>query len=299
MHSASNLISITLALATGSSLFAQNILKDGTSLTWDKEITVAQGQLKTDSLSLSSLSVPVYEAKAGQVWTLLKAALPGADFRKQGAVMKAANVAFSPAMGSTVDVLGTVVENKKPVFSTLSLAFLQPGTNVPVEPAALEPAMRELGVKLNKAVVQGQLDEWTKKLGKADSKTESAAKSQDKAQGRLNKAQAKLEKITKEKSKLQNEHAVMQKEIDLYNQKWTLSQNPKDFKKLTKSRAKITKNEGRMAKAMDAEAKAQRELSKSSSALPDAQKAKDQKASAQAEVQRTVDALQRKLDSIR
>ncbi|HRN35687.1 MAG TPA: hypothetical protein PLL18_02105 [Flavobacteriales bacterium] len=292
MHFASNLFSIALALATSTSLIAQNALKDGTSLSWDKEIAVAQGQLKTDSLSLSSLSVPVYEAKAGQVWTLLKAALPGADFKKQGSVMKAANVAFSPAMGSTVDVLGTVVENKKPVFSTLSLAFLQPGTNVPVEPAALEPAMRELGVKLNKAVVQGQLDEWAKKLGKADSKTESAAKSQD-------KAQAKLEKITKEKSKLQNEHAVMQKEIDLYNQKWTLSQNPKDFKKLTKSRAKITKNEGRMAKAMDAEAKAQRELSKSSSALPDAQKAKDQKASAQAEVQRTVDALQRKLDSIR
>ncbi len=288
---------LALALLITAPAAAQNTLKDGTSLSWNKEINTVATTLKTDSAELPALSVPVFEAKASEVWSMLKTELPGASFKKQGKLMRADAVAMGS--GPAVDVLAQVEENKKQNSSTLTVAFLATGTNRPAEDDAHPAAMRDLGVRLNKAVVKKQLDEWTKKLGKADSKTASAAKSQDKAQARVNKANSQMEKILKEKGKLQNQQAVLQKEIDLYNQKWTLSQDPKDFKKLTKSRAKITKNDAKMAKLMDKETKAQKELSKSTAELPDAQKAKDQKAGAQAEVQRTVDALQRKLDSIR
>lgn len=289
-------LSILLVLSPG--VQAQHSLKDGTSLTWDKEIIVAGDSLRNDSVTVPAHTVPVFEASASQVTGLLKTVLPGAAFKKQGQLLKATGVHFA-STGSPMDVLARVTHEKKLKRSALSLAFLEPGTSTPVENAVLQPAVRDLGVQLNKAVVQQQLDAWKKKLDKADSKTASAAKSQDKAQGKLNKAQSQLEKSAKEKSKLQNEHAILQKQIDLENQKWTLSQDPKDLKRLTKARAKITKNDAKMAKVLEAEAKAQRDLSKSSSSLPEAQKEKEAKASAQAEVQRTVDALQRKLENIR
>ncbi|MBP8822135.1 MAG: hypothetical protein KBH07_00665 [Flavobacteriales bacterium] len=289
---------LALALVAATTVNAQNALKDGTTLQWDKEIAVGMDSLRNDSVTVAALTVPVFEASAAQVTGLMKTVMPGAAFKKQGDLQKAVGVNFGPA-GTPLDVLARVAQDKKSGTSTLALAFLQPGTSTSLDPASLQPAVRDLGVQLNKAVVQGQLNTWTAKLDKAGSKTESATQSQDKAQGRVNKAQADLDKIARDKSKLQSEHAILQKEIDLYNQKWTLSQDPKDFKKLTKSRAKITKNEGKMAKAMEAEAKSQKELTKSGTALPQAQKAKDQQAAAQAEVQRTVDALQRKLESIR
>mgnify|MGYP003377110242 FL=1 len=64
-------------------------------------------------------------------------------------------------------------------------------------------------------------------------------------------------------------------------------------------RDRITKNESKMAKAMKAEADGQKDVSKYTEALPDAQKTEQAKAATQAEVQRTVDALQRKMESIR
>ncbi len=291
-------LAFAFAFATPNALSAQNTLKDGTALIWDKQINVGMDSLRNDSVTVPALSVPVYEAGAAQVADLLKKALPGSSFKKQGDLLKAQGVSV-PTLPAPTDLLARVVPNKKGGMSTITLAFLQPGTSKALENSDLQPAVQQLGVTLNKAVVQGQLDEWKKKLNKADSKTEGATKDRDKAQGNLTKAQSAVEKATKEKNKLQSEQAIQQRQIDLENQKWTLSQDPKDLKRLTKARAKITSIEGKLAKAMSAEAKAQGDLSKSTANMPDAQKEKEAKDAAQAEVQRTVDALQRKLDNIR
>lgn len=291
-------LAIPFALTFSTAAFAQNTLKDGTALLWDKEITATADSLRNDSVTVPAFSVPVYESSASQVTGLLKTVVPGASFKKQGGLLKAVGASFGNT-GTPMDILAKVVQDKKQGMSTLTLAFLQPGTSAAVDNATLQPAVREAGVALNKAVVQAQVDEWKKKLGKADSKTTGAAKAQDKTQGKLNKAQVQLEKAAKEKSKLQSQQAIQQKQIDLENQKWTLSQDPKDLKRLTKARAKITKIEGKMAKVMTAEAKAQADISKYGSSLPDAQKAREAKAAVQADVQRTVDSLQRKLESIR
>lgn len=292
-----SLVPVVLAFTTAT--FAQNTLKDGTSLVWDKQINVVKESLVTDSATLPAYTVAVYETKAKEVQKLLKTEMAGADFKKQGKMLKATGASVSSASAAPVDILGKITDNKKQKMTTLTLAFVSAGTSTPVENPDIEAYMRDLSVRMNRAVVQEQLNTWKKQLGKADSKAKSATKSRDKAQTKMTKAQTKLEKTSREKSRLQNEHLVLQKEIDLYNQKWTLSQDAKDLKKLTKARKKITKNEGKMAKVMQTEAKAQQELSKTSSNLPDMQKEKDQKSAAQAEVQRTVDALQRKLENIR
>jgi chromosome segregation ATPase len=77
--------------------------------------------------------------------------------------------------------------------------------------AKLNEAVRDLGVKLNKGVVQEQIDDWNKQLDKAGNKAESASKASDKTQGKLNKSQSKVAKASKERSKLQGDHAVLQK----------------------------------------------------------------------------------------
>jgi hypothetical protein len=288
-----------LALSIASVLQAQNTLKDGTALLWDKEITVGHESLPKDSVKVAAWTVPVYEASASQTMDLLKEELPGASFKRFGQGMKAPAVSFMAVSGTPVDILAQVKEDRKQRVSTLTLAFLNVGTAEPAGNAQAEAAVRNLGVKLNKAVVQRQIDSWKKQLAKASGKAEDAVKEHEKAQAQQAKTQAKLEKSAKLKSKLQNEHAVLQREIDLYNQKWTLSQDQKDLKKLTKARTKITDNETEMAKAMQAEAETQKSLVKNADELPDAQKEREQKTAAQADVQRTVDALQRKMENIR
>lgn len=293
---------VTLLCATvalSAALHAQDKLKDGTSLTWDKTIGVGQDSLMNDTVMVPARSVPVYEADDSQVAKLLEKVIPGASFKKQGKLLSAADVMLTSASTSPVQLLASIERNKKENLSTLKLAFLQGGKALTANDAQLNEAVRDIGVKLNKAVVQDQLDGWKKQLDKAGNKAESATKASDKTQGKLNKSQAKVAKASKEKGQLQGEHAVLQREIDLQNEKWTLSQSPKDLKKLTKARAKITKNESKMASAMKDEADAQKDLSKYTEALPDAQKTKEAKAATQAEVQRTVDALQRKMENIR
>src|SRR5690606_17029806 len=144
-------LSILLVLSPG--VQAQHSLKDGTSLTWDKEIIVAGDSLRNDSVTVPAHTVPVFEASTSQVTGLLKTVLPGATFKKQGQLLKATGVHFA-STGSPMDVLARVTHEKKLKRSALSLAFLQPGTSTPVENAALQPAVRDLGVQLNKAVVQ-------------------------------------------------------------------------------------------------------------------------------------------------
>ena len=287
------------AVALTASLHAQDKLKDGTALTWDKTIVVGHDSLMNDTVKLPARTVPIYEADESQVAKLLEKTIPGSSFKKQGKVLSASNVMLPSASDTPVQVLASIERDKKADLSMLKVAFLQNGATLAGDDARLNEAVRDLGVKLNKAVVQEQIDTWKKQLGKAGNKAESASKASDKTQNKLTKSQAEVAKASKDKSQLQSEHAILQKEIDLKNEKWTLSQSPKDLKKLTKAREKITKNESKMARAMRSEADAQKDQSKYSSALPDAQKTEQAKASTQSDIQRTVDALQRKMDNIR
>lgn len=299
MYIRRSLLALPFALALTLGSTAQNSLDDGTSLVWDKEINASTDSLQNDSNTVPAYSVPVYEATASQVNDLLKTVLPGSVFKKQGKLMKANSVTFTPASSTPVDVLALATQDKKQGLTTLSLAFLNSGTSIPVDNPALSSAVRDLGVSLNKAVVQQQVDAWTKQLDKAGSKSVSATKSHDKAQSDLVKAQNEVDKNAKEKQKLQDEHAILQKEVDLYNQKWTLNQDPKDLKKLNKARSEITKNGEQMAKVVANDTKAQKELTKSSANIPDVQQEKDEQAAAQADAQRTLDALKQKLGNIR
>lgn len=300
MHTIQRTLSlICAAAALSASLHAQDKLKDGTSLTWDQTVGVGQDQLMNDTVMVPARTVPVYEASDSQVEKLLEQVIPGSSFKKQGKLLRASDVMMPSASASPVQLLASIDRDKKANMSTLKLAFLQGGAPLVANDASLNEAVRDLGVKLNKAVVQEQIDDWKKQLDKAGNKAESATKASDKTQGRLNKSQAKVAKASKKKGQLQSEHAILQKEIDLQNAKWMLSQSPKDLKKLTKAREKITKNESKMADAMEDEADAQKDLAKYTDALPDAQKTEEAKAATQAEIQRTVDALQRKKENIR
>ncbi|MBK8580548.1 MAG: hypothetical protein IPL86_01500 [Flavobacteriales bacterium] len=291
---------VLFAIATGliSSATAQDKLPDGTSLTWDHELAVGLDSLKNDSVMVQAYSIRVYEARANQLGELLEKALPAAKFKKSGYLMKAENVLFPAGSGTPVNLVASTDEDKKTGVATLRMAILNSSGLIP-HTTELEAGMHDLSIRMNKALVQEQIDEQKKKLEKVTGKTESAVKAQDKTQGKLNKAQKKMEKISKEKVDLQNEHNILEKDIALQNERWTTSQDPKDLKKLTKAREKITKNESKLASALKDESKTQADISKYTEAVPDAAKEREAKATDQADVQRTVDALQRKLEAVK
>lgn len=277
---------------------AQDKLEDGTTLSWTHEIAVAMDSLRADSLMLPAYTTTVWEARASETEGLLTKAIPTAKFKKSGDLLRAENVIFPPGTALPATLLARTVEDKKAGEAKLYVALLRNGQAVAPEPAT-EAAVRDLSVRLNKAVVQQQIDSRKKMLDRSANKTASAVKSQDKTQGNLNKAQAELEKIAKKKTELQQEHNLLEKEIALDNERWNTSQEPKDLAKLTKSRGKIAKNESKLADLLKQETKTQGDITKYSAALPDAAKAHEAKAASQAEVQRAVDSLQHKLDSIK
>lgn len=289
---------LTLSITLAFSVTAQDKLDDGTLLTWNQEISVGMDSLRNDSAMLPAYTTNVYETRASRMEDLLTKALPAAKFKKTGDVLRADNVLFPAGASAPVTLLVRSTDDKRSGKTMLLLSVLQNGAPVAHTPA-LENAVHDLGVRLNKAVVQQQIDDQKKKLAKTADKTESAVKDQDKAQGKLNKAQAEMKKIAKTKLDLQNEHNILEKDIALQNERWTTSQDPKDLKKLTKARDKISKNESKLADTLKDETKTQADIAKYTAQVPDAAKARDAKAATQADVQRTVDSLQRKLESIK
>ena len=288
----------TLSIGLAAVVSAQDKLSDGTALSWNHELAVGLDSLKNGNVMVPAYTVQVFETRSNQLGDLLEKALPAAKFKKTGDVMKAENVLFPAGNAAPATLVATTSEDKKAGAAMLHIAVLH-GDTVVAQTPEMVSAMRDLSVRMNKAVVQEQIDAQKKKLEKSTGKTESAVKTQDKAQGKLTKAQKEMEKISKEKLDLQKEHNVMEKDIALQNERWANSQDPKDLKKLTKSREKITKNETKLASTLKDESKTQSDIAKYTEAVPDATKTREDKASDQADVQRNVDALQRKLESVR
>lgn len=289
---------LSLSAAFALSAFAQNKTKEGYSLSWDRTITTGTDSIAYGSIQVPATTVPVYEARPSDLSGLLKTALPMATFKEAGEVMTA-NTVTLPNITGPVDLVATTKEDKKGGFTTLAFGMMQNGVPLAVDQSTQQNVVRDLGVKLNKAVVQKQLDTWQGKLEKAGKQQAGAEADKDKANAKVSKANAELEKTVAKRSSLQREIANNQADIARQDVRWQTSQNPKDLKKLTKLREQLAKNEKKLADTMADETKQTKTANKRQDELPGAMKDHDKVAEGKAEVQRTVDALKAKLDNIR
>ncbi len=292
------IVSLSLSVVITLSAFAQNKTKEGYSLSWDKEIVTGHDTILSGAVKVPAATVPVYEARTNEVADLLKKALPMASFKESGGVYTANAVNLSTTMPA-VDVLATAKDDKKGGFTSMAFAFLQNGVPVSGDAGVLASTARELGVKMNKAVAQKQLDVWQGKLDKAVKEQQSVQADKEKATEKVNKANDDLGKTVKKRGDLQREISNTQADITRQETRWATSQDPKDLKKLTKLKEKQTKSEKKLADAMAQEAKQTKTANKRQDELPDAHKDHEKVTESKEEVQRTVDALRQKLDSIR
>lgn len=293
------LFACSALFALGLSAQKQNKTKDGYALSWDKEITAITDTIRSDSMKVVATQVPVYEVRPSQLASLLKTVLPGASLKESRGLYRALAVSYPDVSAAPVDLVATMKEDKKAGVTRMALGFLQGGAPLPGDAAQQQAAVRDLAVKLNKAVVQQQVTKWEQELTKAAKSAESARASQDKAHKKASDASADVQKTSEKKSKVQREIANNQADIARLEQRWQASQEAKDLQKLTKMRSTLAKNEQKLAGLMNDESKAQKTLNKRQDAVPNAAKERNASEDRQQEIQRTVDALKRKLENIR
>ncbi|MBK8227830.1 MAG: hypothetical protein IPK70_11735 [Flavobacteriales bacterium] len=275
-----------------------NSTQEGYALSWDKAIAVVPDSLQNGVFRLSAWTIAVHEADAGDVmgwWMADMQAVSNAVTKGKPAKATGLRV---PQMPDAAMAAAASAQEKKANLVKLTVAFAV-NDSTPVETTdGQEAYMRALAVKYNRAVVQSQIAAYEKQLSRAGDKLASTKGDVAKSQSRITKSNGQLEKLKAKRAKVERDNAHLTGDIAGREKKFALSNDPKDLQKLTKAREKLAKGESSLAKLMQQEAKVQGDIAKEQGRLEStAGKAEDRGATKE-EVQRVVDALKRKHDSI-
>ncbi len=291
---------IALSFTLGLALHGQEgTTKEGFALGWNKTITAVPDSLSNGAHRFPAWTITVFEADAGTALDIWKADMKAIGATVTGSKpMKALGVRI-PEVPEGTTMLAMSTTEKKAKLAKLTLAFGANDSTPIAGSAAQEAHVRSLAVKYNRTVVQAQIATYEKMLGKASSKLSGAQEDVAKNRKNITKANSKLEKLKSKRSKAQADMARQQGDIAGLEKKFALTNDPNDLEKLTKSRGKLVKIETAIAKLMSQEADVQGDLAKYQGQLEENSSEAQDRTGTQADVQRTVDALKRKMDSIR
>ena len=269
------------------------------SLTWDHAINVVPATVSYLDTMREGFSFQVFETNAREVSHMWRD-----QVSKKAAVfvnadpMVANGTRFEQLSADPLTVIASVKDDKGSKSTKFNIAFIPSTGTTPPSAAMQEMFVRELAVDLNRKVVQRQIDEQEKLLGRADDKAAKSKGKQDKLNSSINKKKGELDKSRASRTKAEARNARIKSEIVGYEQKFTLSNEPKDLKKLTKARTELAKGEEKVAGMMEKEVKLQNELNKLADDLPDAAERKEADSQRMSEQQRLVDSLRNKLQNI-
>ncbi len=273
--------------------------KDGTRLQWDQRIVVTEGSMAYNARTIPAHTITIFETDGGNaidLWHLemtpISTAIDTKPTRATGA--RLAQISAEP-----LTVLAEATTDKKANLAKLTLAFLSNDSALQQNKEKEEKYMRELALRLNKAVVQGQIDRYQKDLDKAGDKLGGAQKDKAKAENNLAKANRELEKLKSRRAKIQGENAKLQGNIAGFEKKFALTNDPKDLKRLTKTRTSLAKNETGLAKIMEREAKVQGSMNKHQGTLEKHSDKASGHQESREDLQRIISELKRKQDNIR
>ncbi len=279
-------------------LQAQTTTKDGVALSWERTIEVVPDSIQNGAWTLPAHTITVFESDGGWVMDQWKDEMKPVSQSVSGSKPVRVTGALVPAMGDQpLLLLATSESDKKSKLGRLTVAFAANDSMV----AEGDPArtMRELAVRLNKAVVQQQIDARQKMLDKASGKLSGAQSDQAKINKRLNKANSDLEKHKRKLSKLQGNKAKVQGDVHGLEKKFAVTNDPKDLNRLTKARQRLAKVETGIAKEMRNGSKIQAAANKQQENLPKATDNLQDHTESREEIQRIISELKRKQDAIR
>lgn len=273
--------------------------KDGTRLEWRNELTVVPNTIKVNKVEHPGHTISIFEADASTALDLWKADYTPISTGITGKPLRALNVRLPEVSEQPIVVFAAASTEKKAGLAKLTLAFMENDSTPLADNGAQAAAARELAVRLNKAVVQRQIDRYQKELDKVSEKHGGSQADVAKAQSKVTKANNALEKAKAKRAKIEQNNARLHGEIAGLERKFALSNDPKDLKKLTKVRSKLAKNESGQAKLMAQEAKLQGTANKHQSSAQSHSSKADSHAESKEGLTRIVSELKRKQDNIR
>lgn len=300
MHSRTSILLSSALLLSTSATYAQDKTKEGHALAWTNTISVVPDSLVNGTHTLPAFLITVFESDGSQALDLWKAELkPLSREVTGGKPAKAVGTTLPAFPGAPVMVLCTSSTDKKADLGRLTLAYALNDSTPVVDMVAAQAHAHQLAVALNKAVVQSQIDAYTKTLDKTTDKLEDAQEDvMDNAKD-LDKANKSLAKSKNAVSRIQADNAKYSGEIAGLEKKFALTNDPKDLKKLTKARQKLAKGESSLAKAMRSEAKAQDAVSKYQGQSPDRTQEAQEHTDSKEATEAIISQLKRKQDAIR
>jgi hypothetical protein len=273
--------------------------KDTPSLQWNGRIDVLSGELRNGKHTLPADRITLYECDARTALELFRTdAAPTARSISGKEPLKAQGLRVDGVEGEVM-LLATARDDKKSRSAQLTVAIAVNDSTVVEDHAARQAHLRALAVRLNRAVVQRQIDRYTAELAKTTGELGSTQKDKAKAQQDLAKTNRDLDRIKAGKAKLQRENATLHGDITGLEKKFALSQNPKDLDRLTKARKKLASNEASLSKLMAREAKVQQNATKHQGSVDEYGGKEQAHQGSREELQRIINELQRKQDSIR
>lgn len=273
--------------------------KDGTALAWNHELVVVPGTITVNEVAHPAHTISVFETDEKTLLDLWKTDYTPIAAAVTSRPWKATDVRLPQLAEAPLLVYAETSTDKKAKLVKLTLAFMQNDSTPLADNGEQEKVMRDLAVRLNKAVVQSQIDRYQADLDKVADKLGDSQSDVAKAQKNAGKAGDDLEKAKAKRAKLERESARLQGDIAGLEKRFGMSNDPKDLKKLTKAREQLARNEREQAKLMKQESKAQGAINKHQGSLEKHDERASEHAESKEDLQRIIAELKRKLDSIR
>ena len=279
-------------------LHGQEKTKDGIALSWTQPIKVEKDSVMNGTHFLPAHTITVFESDGSWVMDQWKNEMKAVSEGTTGSrPVKVTGARIPTISDAPLLLLANSTTDKKTKSGRLTVAFAT-NDSTPAQGDA-QRVMHDLAVKLNKQVVQQQIDEQQKKLDKALDKHGSAQSSTDKATTNIDKASGDLQKSKNKLAKLQGDKAKLQGDVHGLEKKFAVTNDPKDLQRLTKARGRLAKNESAIAKEMQRESKIQNTLNKHQQSQAKASGTLEEHTGSKEEIQRIISELKRKQDAIR
>lgn len=271
----------------------------GYELNWTKPVKVERDSMLNGKHKLPAFAFEVFESDAKMAvdeWV--------AAYEEQGGKVTGTDPYKSTAvkvdgLSGEVIVMAKVARNRKDGLARVLVALAANDSTAAPDEAKGEKAVYDLAVRMNKGVVQKQLDEQQKLVDDLTRDLESAQQDQAKAHSKSADANDDLEDAKRKKARLSSKQSDLQADQAKYEARYAKSNDPKDLKKLTKARNDLVKVHRDMAKQMKREADAQKKANKRHADIPDAVEDQQELQAKKEKAVSDLEALKRKKEAVK
>ena len=292
--------SLFFALFVSLVLHAQEKTTNGYLLNWTGSVSPVPGEVTNGKFKVPGLTIQIAEADAGTVTSLFKTAMTGRCLKYvNGTPIKCIDATIPEVSLKPVLLLAQAVSGRKGAPAALTIAFAANDSTPLADQGKSEAFLQSLAVRMNRAVVQVQIDEQQKVLAKYTGKVEGAQKDQAKAQKKGASATDDLESIKKDKGKLAEKQVDLQSDVQKYQARYNLTQNADDLKKMTKAQEQLLKVQKDMSKLLKKEGQIQKDINAQAANVPKAQQEQNEQQTSKDKANTEMEALRRKFEAIR